>query len=115
MEPAVSTLTKNNFVGSEFDKSLSQVLEQLELKLGQQNYLTNKLHRILQHRGANDLQALFKIAASVNDKLCSVEEFLERQIRPYDYQQYRRENLKENVIKSFIEREKSTLVRRVVQ
>jgi uncharacterized protein YdgA (DUF945 family) len=92
------------------------VFELLELKLSQQNYLANKLHIKLEHRDVNDLQTLLEQAASSNEKLCSIEEFLERQIRPYDYQQYRRENLKEkNVIKSFIEREKSTLVRRLVQ
>ena len=71
-------------MGSEFDKSLNQVLELLEIKLGEQHYLTNKQHLNLQHRGANDLETLLKFAANGNDKLCSIEEFLERQIRPYD-------------------------------
>ena len=84
MEPAVRTLIENNFIGSEFDKSLNQVLELLEIKLSEQHYLANKQHLNLQHRGANDLETLFKFAANGNDKLCSIEEFLERQIRPYD-------------------------------
>ncbi len=84
VEPAVRTLIENNFVESEFDNSLKQVFELLELKLSQQNYLTNKLHIKLQHRDVNDLQSLLEQAASSNEKLCSIEEFLERQIRPYD-------------------------------
>ena len=100
---------------AEIDNSLKQVLALIESKISQQNYLTNKLHIKLEHLDVNDLQSLLKQASSGNEKLCSIEEFLERRIKPCDYQQYRRENLKENVIKSFIEREKSTLVRRVVQ
>jgi hypothetical protein len=42
VEPAVRTLIENNFMGSEFDYSLKQVLELLELKLSEQHYLTNK-------------------------------------------------------------------------